>query len=90
MFRDIRYTEYLGSGSRYGIIVFHRAAADPDRSDQHTLFIHNRQAARKRDEAFVGYLDPVKRLSRLRQLSDFAGRHHKEDCRLGLLDCNID
>jgi hypothetical protein len=54
-----------GEGSRtrlsYLVILLDRATADADRADRPALAIRERDAARKRDEAAVGDLDPEQR-----------------------------
>ena len=42
---------------------------------EHALLIDHRQAAGEGDQPFIGVLDAVKRLTRLRQLAELAGRH---------------
>jgi hypothetical protein len=83
-------TQDLDARRCHGMIVLDRAAADSDCSDQHAVLIHNRQAARKGDQAFIGMLDALERFAWLRQLAELSGCHAEEAIGLRLLDGDVD
>ena len=61
--------------ARFGdlVIVLHRAAADADRANQLAI-LEDRQSAGEGDQALIGELDAVERISGLGQLPELARR----------------
>lgn len=73
-----------------GLIVFDRASADSNASDQNTFMVDYWEAPWKSDQAVIGMLDSKKGAPRLRKLADLPRGHPEKDCRLCFLDRDVD
>ncbi len=75
MLRQISDAKNVNSSLRYGVIVVHRTAADPDPTNEHAIFIHNGKSAGKGDQAVVGVLHPIERPTWLREPTNLRDWH---------------
>jgi hypothetical protein len=63
VFRKFRYADNLGACSRYLVVIFNRAAANTNPTDEHAFLIDDRYAARKRNQSAVGVFGCVQWLT---------------------------
>src|SRR6266508_2927167 len=89
MIGELALAQDVAAGGGDLVIVFHRAPANPDGSEQLAI-LDDRQAAGKGNETAIRVLDAVERPARLRQLAELARAHGEEAGGPGLLDGDVD
>src|SRR6478609_3946259 len=86
----VQSAQGFGSGLGDGVVIVDSTSADPDRSDDVTAVVAQRNTTGEGDQPAVGYFDVVEGATGLGQNTQLTGVHVEQARGLGLLDGDVD